>query len=107
LLAQGSLALQRADEVVVTLPSARQVLLTIRVEIRNVTGMYLGPRQRQTYLQRLEQTRPAWRKRRFNKVRQIWSGREDHKPPKAPKVLKMGGDLKQLLAPNGFLASDA
>jgi Transposase DDE domain len=97
LLAQGSLALQQADEVVVTMPSARQVLLTIRVEIRNVTGMYLGPRQRQTYLQRLENTRQPRRKKRFNKIRQTWSGREDHKPPKAPKVLKMGGDLKRLL----------
>src|SRR5436190_910677 len=56
LLAQGSLALHRSGEAkVAVLPSARKVLLEIRAEIRNVTGMYLGPRQRQTYMQRLEQ----------------------------------------------------
>ena len=99
LLAQGSLALQQSDEVIVTLPSARHALLTIREEIRNVTGMYLGPRQRRTYLQRLTQIRRDRRRRRPNsdRIRQPWPGREDHKPPKAPKVLKMGNDLKRLL----------
>jgi hypothetical protein len=99
LLAQGSLALQLSGEVTVVLPSARKVLLAIRDEIRNVTGMYLGPRQRQTYLHRLQQARDRdKRKRRRNRVRQRWPGRHDHKPPGRPKILKMGTDLKQLLA---------
>lgn len=46
LLAQGALALQATATAQVPLPSARKVLLEIRAEIRNVTGMYLGPRQR-------------------------------------------------------------
>jgi hypothetical protein len=48
LLAQGALALQGAGDRVVELPSPRKILLAIRAEIRNVTGMYLGPRQRAT-----------------------------------------------------------
>jgi Transposase DDE domain len=98
LLAQGSLALQFADEVTILLPSARKILLAIRGEIRNVTGMYLGPRQRQSYLHRLQQARGDARQRRHNKVRQPWPGRRDHKPPGPPKILTMGTDLKQLLA---------
>ena len=53
LLAQGALALAPTASGRSELPSARKVLLEIRMEIRNVTGMYLGPRQCQTYLQRL------------------------------------------------------
>jgi len=103
LLAQGSLALNRpgtktVDAKTVVRPSARKVLLTIRAEVRNVTGMYLGPRQRQTYLERLEQARGDTRRRRRNQVRQPWPGRTDHKPPHRPKILKMGTDLKRLLA---------
>src|SRR4029077_12730880 len=44
LLAQGALALATTARVPLVLPSARKVLLEIRAEIRNVTGMYLGPR---------------------------------------------------------------
>ncbi len=97
LLAQGSLALMLTGDVKVMLPSSRGVLLAIRAEIRNVTGTYLGARQRQTYLQRLEQARGDKRKARRNKVRQAWPGRQDHKPPKPPKVRKMGTILKALL----------
>jgi DDE family transposase len=98
LLAQGSLALHLSAEATVVLPSARKVLLAIRAEIRNVTGMYLGPRQQQTFLHRLEQARDAdKRKRRRNRVRQSWPSRHDHKPPGRPKILKMGTDLKDLL----------
>ena len=97
LLAQGALALQSTPPVKV-LPSARKVLLEIRFEIRNVVGMYLGPRQGQSYRQRLAQAR--WRKRRQKsaKVRRRWPGRADHKPPGAPKILKMGTILKDKLA---------
>jgi hypothetical protein len=97
LLAQGALALRTTATVQTVLPSARKVLLEIREEIRNVTGMYLGPRQRKTYLQRLAQAR--WRKRhqRSAKVRRPWPGRKDHQPPGRPKILKMGTILKDKL----------
>ena len=47
LLAQGALALHTTANVHIELPSVRKVLLEIRAEIRNITGMYLGPRQGQ------------------------------------------------------------
>jgi hypothetical protein len=94
LLAQGALALQTTASVRVVLPSARNVLLEIRAEIRNVTGMYLGPRQRQTYLERLARARRRERRQRSGKVRRRWPGRRDHKPPGRPTILKMGTTLK-------------
>jgi hypothetical protein len=78
------------------LPSPRQVLVAIRAEVRNVTGMYLGPRQRHTYWQRLEQARRD-SERRKDKARWPWPGRVPHKPPRPPKILKMGTDLKELI----------
>jgi hypothetical protein len=98
LLAQGALALQTTAKVPMVLPSVRKVLVEIRIEIRNITGMYLGPRQNQTYLERLAQAR--WRKRRQRspKVRRRWPGRKDHRPPRRPKILKMGTILKDKLA---------
>jgi Transposase DDE domain len=99
LLAQGTLAVQRGGPTVIVLPSARKVLLEIRAEIRNVTGMYLGPRQQQTYWQRLQRARGDERhRRREEKVRRPWPGRVPHKPPGKPKILKMGTDLKKLMA---------
>jgi len=94
LLAQGALALQTTAAPRIGLPSARKVLLEIRAEIRDITGMYLGPRQRQTYLHRLAQAR--WRDRRqlSPKVRRRWPGRQDHQPPGRPQILKMGTILK-------------
>jgi hypothetical protein len=74
------------------------VLLAIRAEIRDVTGMYLGPRQRQTYWQRLQRRRVDRRRHRRNQVRRRWPGRADHKAPKPPRILKMGTILKELLA---------
>jgi Transposase DDE domain len=94
LLAQAALALQTTTAVRIVLPSARKVLLEIRAEIRDVTGMYLGPRQRRTYLQRLAQARWRQRCQRSGKVRRRWPGRKDHKPPGPPTVLKMGTILK-------------
>ena len=96
LLAQGALALQQTGETKL-LPSARKILLEIRVEIRNVTGMYLGPRQRRTYWQRLKQARGDVRRRRGDKTRRAWPGREPHRPPGSPKILKMGTILKDLM----------
>jgi hypothetical protein len=94
LLAQGALALPAAPAQAV-LPSARKVLLEIRGELRNVAGMYLGPRQAKTYFQRLEQARWRERKQRTSKVRRRWPGRKDHKPPGRPHILKMGTILKE------------
>jgi len=96
LLAQGALALHRARKADV-LPSPRQVLVAIRAEVRNVTGTYLGPRQRRTYWQRLQQARRD-SERRNDKARRRWPGRVPHKPPRPPKILKMGTDLKELMA---------
>ncbi len=94
LLAQGALALPATVTGKVALPSARKVLLEIRAEIRNVTGMYLGPRQAKTYFDRLKQARWDDRKQRTSKVRRRWPGRQDHKPPGRPQILKMGTILK-------------
>lgn len=96
LLAQGAVAIQQTGEGEV-LPSSRKILLEIRTEIRNSTGMYLGPRQRQTYWQRLQRARGDARRRRGNKVRRPWPARVPHRPPGAPKILKMGTDLKALM----------
>jgi hypothetical protein len=96
LLGQGAMALQQAGEPRL-LPSVRKILVEIRVEIRNVVGAYLGPRQRQGYWQRLQAARGDSRRRRRNKVRRPWPGREPHRPPGAPTILKMGGDLKRLM----------
>jgi hypothetical protein len=97
-LAHGALAWEGRGEAGRALPSARQVLVEIRAEIGYATGMYLGPRQRRSYLTRLQQARRVRRRRRTNQVRRRWPGRADHKPPKPPKFLKMGTDLKKLLA---------
>jgi hypothetical protein len=93
LLAQGALTLAPASGKAV-LPSARKVLLEIRVEIRNITGMYLGPRQAKSYFQRLTQARWRDRRQRSSKVRRRWPGRQDHQPPGRPHILKMGTILK-------------
>jgi hypothetical protein len=94
LLAQGALALPAPATGQAALPSARKVLLEIRAEIRNVTGRYLGPRQAKSYFERLAQAHGRRRRQRSRKVRRRWPGRQDHKPPGPPKILKMGTDLK-------------
>jgi DDE family transposase len=94
LLAQGALALPAAATGPAALPSARKVLLEVRTEIRNVTGMYLGPRQAKSSFERLAQARWGQRRQRSSKVRRRWPGRTDHKPPGRPKILKMGTILK-------------
>jgi hypothetical protein len=94
LLAQGALAPPAKAAGQAVLPSARKVLLEVRAEIRNVTGMYLGPRQALTYAERLAQAHWRERRQRTSKVRRRWPGRKDHKPPGAPKILKMGTILK-------------
>jgi hypothetical protein len=94
LLAQGALAQPATAAGRAVLPSARKVLLEIRTEMRNVTGMYLGPRQAKTYAERLAQAHWRERRQRSRKVRRRWPGRQDHKPPGPPRILKMGTILK-------------
>jgi Transposase DDE domain len=96
LLAQGALALPAKAAGQAVPPSARKVLLEIRMEIRNITGMYLGPRQARTYGERLAQAHWRERRQRTSKVRRRWPGRKDHKPPGPPKILKMGTILKDI-----------
>jgi hypothetical protein len=98
LLAQGALGLQTSGKAPTGLPSARKVLVEIRAEIRNVTGMYLGRRQLRSYLERLARARWRDRDQRSAKVRRRWPGRKDHKPPGRPTILKMGTDLKDKMA---------
>lgn len=97
LLAHAALALPTTDSTATALHCARHVLLEIRAEIRNVTGMYLGPRQRCSYLQRLRDARIDRRCKRKNKVRCTWPARTPHKPPKPPRIQRMGTILKDLL----------
>lgn len=94
LLAQGALTLPATVTGAARLPSVRKVLLEIRAEIRNVTGMYLGPRQAHSYAQRLARAHGRARRQRTSKVRRRWPGRRDHRPPRPPKILKMGSLLK-------------
>lgn len=97
LLAHGALALQWAGERPTQVPSARHVLVQIRSEIRNVTGMYLGPRQQQTYLERLLKARQDPRRYRHNQVRRRWSTRQDHRSPRRPRFLEITTQLKDLI----------
>jgi hypothetical protein len=98
LLAQSALALPAQATGPVGRPSARKVLLEIRAEIGNVTGMYLGPRQARSSIERLAQARWRDRHQRTSKVRRRWPGRKDHKPPRPPQILKMGTILKENMA---------
>jgi hypothetical protein len=108
LLAQGALALSQPWQAAAPAqtppaqtpqPSARKALLEIRKEIRNVTGMYLGPRQKQSYWERLSNVQQQRRRRRRqNQVRRPWPSRAPHKPPGPPEILKMGSDLNHLAA---------
>jgi hypothetical protein len=97
-LAQGVLALHQAPQAGNELSSPRKILLEVRREINEVTGSYLSQRRRRcSFLERLKQ---AWWKprprRKKNQVRQHWPKRPDHKPPKPPRFLRMGTDLKDL-----------
>jgi hypothetical protein len=96
LLAQGAVAIQETGRGTV-LPSPRKILLEIRREIVHITGRYLGPRQRQTYWERLQRARGDPRRNRGNKVRRPWPARVPHRPPRKPTILKMGTALKELM----------
>ena len=94
LLAQGALTQPATASGKIVPTSPRKVLLEIRTEIRNITGMYLGPRQAKTYAERLAQAHWRERQQRSRKIRRRWPGRQDHKPPRPPTILKMGTILK-------------
>lgn len=94
LLAQGALTQPATASGKILPASPRKIVLEIRSEIRNVTGMYLGPRQATTYAQRLAQAHWRERQQRSRKIRRRWPGRQDHRPPGRPQILKMGTILK-------------
>jgi len=94
LLAQGALTQPATASGKIVPASPRKILLEIRTEIRNITGMYLGPRQANTYAERLAQAHWRERQQRSRKIRRRWPGRQDHKPPRPPTILKMGTILK-------------
>jgi len=94
LLAQGALTQPATASGTIVPASPRKILLEIRTEIRNITGMYLGPRQTKTYAERLAQAHWRERQQRSRKIRRRWPGRQDHKPPRPPTILKMGTILK-------------
>lgn len=74
--------------------SARRVLVLIRQDIVIQIGMYLGPRQRQTYAARLASAIQRERTRRSPKACRSWPRRKPHKPPKPPKIRRMSKELK-------------
>jgi DDE family transposase len=84
LLAQGTYALAVRHKTQ-AICSARRALQEIRAEI----AAHLGPRQKATYLSRLAQATRERRQRISDKVARPWKARNDHKPPKPPKILKM------------------
>ncbi len=96
LLGQAALALRQAGAPR-RLPSPRQIWLAIRAEVRNPVGIGLGPRPRRTGGPRLQRARGDARRRRANDVRRPWPGRTPYRPPGAPKILAMGGDLEHLM----------
>lgn len=75
--------------------SARQVLVLIRQDIVMQIGMYLGPRQKQTYAARLARAVQRERQRRSPKACRNWPRRKPHKPPKPPKLRRMSKKLKE------------
>lgn len=76
--------------------SARIVLVLIRQDIIIRVGCYLGPRQRQTYVRRLERAVQRERRRTSLKERRRWPRRKPHKAPKPPKIRRITEDLKVL-----------
>jgi Transposase DDE domain len=85
LLAQGAWAVVVLARQESAVSSPRGVLREIRQEIQG----RLGVRQRQRYGQRLAQAQRERRQRSSSKVKRPWPGRQDHKPPKPPKIREM------------------
>lgn len=74
--------------------SARRVLVLIRQDIVMQVGIHLGPRQRQTYVARLQHAIQRERVRHSLKASRSWPRRKPHKPPKPPKIRRMTKELK-------------
>jgi hypothetical protein len=78
-------------------PQARHAVRVIRSELQEVAGSYLQGRPRRPYLERLGEARVDRRRQRHNQVRRRWPTRVNHKPPKPPKLQRLGEDLKAVL----------
>jgi hypothetical protein len=94
LLAQGAVAQVRgAAAAGPQVCSARQVLLAIRRELQ-------GARRRGQpgYGEQLQQARRDRRRRRSAKEKQPWPRRTPHRPPGPPKLLKLTGAKKVIIA---------
>jgi hypothetical protein len=74
--------------------SPRRVLVLIRQDIVMTIGAHLGPRQKQTYAERLQRAIERERVRRSAKACRTWPRRTPHKPPKPPKIQRMSKRLK-------------
>jgi hypothetical protein len=91
LLAQQLRRQRDGNQVLLLLGSARQGLLRVRSEITTVIGSRLGPRQQLWYRAQLAEVRSG---RAGGKVRRKWPRRQDHQPPKQPKLRVMPQRLK-------------
>jgi len=92
LLAQGAWAmvvLGRKGAV----SSPRGVLVEIRRELRGG----LGRRPRRHYVERLARAERERRPRTSAKEKRVWPSRDNHKPPKPPKLRELTEELKALL----------
>jgi hypothetical protein len=74
--------------------STRRVLILIRQDIIMTVGVHLGPRQRHTYVERLQRAIERERVRSSAKACRVWPRRKPHKAPKPPKIRRMSKRLK-------------
>lgn len=94
LLAQGTRAMpacKPSDEAPKCSP--RRVLLEIRRELKGP----LGPRPRTSFAERLRDARRECRTRTSAKAIRPWPGRNDHTPPKPPRLLTLSDRHNALL----------
>lgn len=94
LLAQGTRAMpacKPSDEAPKCSP--RRVLLEIRRELKGP----LGPRTRTSFAERLRDARRECRTRTSAKAIRPWPGRNDHTPPKPPRLLTLSDRHNVLL----------
>lgn len=91
LLLLAGVTLPRESAKTATPPSPRQTLLRLRGEIVTTIGTKLGPRQQRRYRARLQTVNAGGPGR---KQRRVWPRRQDHRPPKPPKLRVMPQRLK-------------
>jgi hypothetical protein len=58
----------------------------------------LGPRQLRRYQDALEEIHDESPNRKSSKARRLWPRRKEHQPPKPPKLRRLTGEQKRLLA---------